>query len=173
MGQLLLAVEGSSGVPLETPAQSRKSSAPASFNGLFPLIPSGSTCVHPVQTLFAASVPFHRVSVHLLLVVQQAVGCARDRNGGVQAQRFSCGQDQLTLQLQLVILNTPQGNVPAVGDSIHEVSLIHHKNKQHLTEVQASDTVLNMELTNSCEDDTLHCASTRLERCGVTCVHLW
>lgn len=57
----------------------------------------------------AASLPFHRVSVHFLLVVQQTVGRARDRDGGVQAQRFSGGQNQLTLQLQLVILNKATG----------------------------------------------------------------
>lgn len=44
-------------------------------------------------------IPFHGASVHFLFVVEQAVGCAGDRNGGVQAQRFSCGQNQLTLQL--------------------------------------------------------------------------
>lgn len=50
------------------------------------------------------SVPFHGASVHFLFVVEQAVSCASDRNGGVQAQRFSCGQNQLTLQLQFVVL---------------------------------------------------------------------
>lgn len=50
------------------------------------------------------SVPFHGASVHFLFVVEQAVGCAGDRNGGIQAQRFSCGQNQLTLQLQFVVL---------------------------------------------------------------------
>lgn len=44
-------------------------------------------------------VPFHGASVHFLFVVEQTVGCAGDRNGGVQAQRFSCCQNQLTLQL--------------------------------------------------------------------------
>lgn len=49
--------------------------------------------------LITDSLPFHGMSVHFLFVVKQTVGCARDRNGRVQAQRFSCGQNQLTLQL--------------------------------------------------------------------------
>lgn len=54
------------------------------------------------------------MSVHFLLVVQQTVGCARDGNGGVQAQRLSCGQNQLTLQLQLVILKQTRQQGKAV-----------------------------------------------------------
>lgn len=53
-------------------------------------------CVHEI--------PFHGASVHFLFVVEQAVGGAGDRDGGVQTKRFSCGQNQLTLQLQFVIL---------------------------------------------------------------------
>lgn len=56
------------------------------------------------QQWWVHSVPFHGASVHFLFVVEQAVGCASNRNGGVQAQRFSCSQNQLTLQLQFVIL---------------------------------------------------------------------
>lgn len=44
-------------------------------------------------------VPFHGASVHFLPVVEETIGCARDRNRGVQAQRFRYGQKQLTLQL--------------------------------------------------------------------------
>lgn len=44
-------------------------------------------------------VPFHGASVHFLSVVEETIGCARDRNRGVQAQRFRYGQKQLTLQL--------------------------------------------------------------------------
>lgn len=44
-------------------------------------------------------VPFHRASVHFLPVVEETIGCASYRNRGVQAQRFSCGKNQLTLQL--------------------------------------------------------------------------
>lgn len=49
--------------------------------------------------LITDSLPFHGVSVHFLFVVKQTVGCACDRNGGVQAQRLSCSQNQLALQL--------------------------------------------------------------------------
>ena len=48
--------------------------------------------------------PSHGACVHLLLVVEQPVGSAGDWEGRLQTQRFSCRQNQLALQLELVIL---------------------------------------------------------------------
>lgn len=60
--------------------------------------------------------PFHGARVHLLFVVEKAVGCAGDGYRRVQAERLGGGQDQLGLQQQLIVLreigghsNTPSG----------------------------------------------------------------
>lgn len=51
-----------------------------------------------------SALPFYGSCVHLLFVVEQTVGGAADRDGGIQTQRLCCGQNQLTLQLKFIIL---------------------------------------------------------------------
>lgn len=79
------------------------------------------------------SVPFHGASVHFLFVVKQAVSCASNRNGGVQAQRFSCSQNQLTFQLQFVILKQRERTCYRKHQSLEDSGMEHHTSKSKCT----------------------------------------